>query len=138
VKVSHRTTFTEHPSRVATARGTQGLDHADSAPAGGKSPTYQQRIEISCERHVASLVHQRPNYAPCGARSPLMSGIRGHAGAGGSTSELTVELCTNTKAKFGLDVNMHMTCTNQPAVKVRLPAPSRALSSAQGLSVYNN
>jgi len=39
-------------------------------------------------------------------------------GAGGSTSELTVELCTNAKAKFGLDVNMHMTCTNQPAVKV--------------------
>jgi hypothetical protein len=39
-------------------------------------------------------------------------------GAGGSTSELTVELCTNAKAKFGLDVNMHMTCTNQPAAKV--------------------
>jgi hypothetical protein len=49
----------------------------------------------------------------------VMSGIPRHAGAGGSTSELTVELCTNAKAKFGLDVNMHMTCTNQPAVKVR-------------------
>jgi methylenetetrahydrofolate reductase (NADPH) len=39
-------------------------------------------------------------------------------GAGGSTSDLTVELCTKTKAMTGLDVNMHMTCTNQPAVKV--------------------
>lgn len=39
-------------------------------------------------------------------------------GAGGSTSDLTVELCVNAKAYNGLDVNMHMTCTNQVPEKV--------------------
>mmetsp|Transcript_31306 Transcript_31306/g.43397 ORF Transcript_31306/g.43397 Transcript_31306/m.43397 type:complete len:383 (-) Transcript_31306:136-1284(-) len=39
-------------------------------------------------------------------------------GAGGSTSELTVELSVNSKARYNLDVNMHMTCTNQPLEKV--------------------
>lgn len=39
-------------------------------------------------------------------------------GAGGSTSELTVELCTKSKAQYGVDVNMHMTCTNQAVSKV--------------------
>mmetsp|Transcript_11709 Transcript_11709/g.19880 ORF Transcript_11709/g.19880 Transcript_11709/m.19880 type:complete len:383 (+) Transcript_11709:187-1335(+) len=41
-------------------------------------------------------------------------------GAGGSTCELTLELCTTVKAKYGLDVNMHMTCTNQAVEKVDL------------------
>jgi methylenetetrahydrofolate reductase (NADPH) len=39
-------------------------------------------------------------------------------GAGGSTSELTLELSVNTKKNFNMDVNMHMTCTNQEASKV--------------------
>jgi len=39
-------------------------------------------------------------------------------GAGGSTCELTMELSQNTKKQTGIDVNMHMTCTNQEACKV--------------------
>jgi len=39
-------------------------------------------------------------------------------GAGGSTSDLTLELSVNTKKKTDIDVNMHMTCTNQEATKV--------------------
>lgn len=39
-------------------------------------------------------------------------------GAGGSTSELTLELATNAKKSTNVDVNMHMTCTNQEASKV--------------------
>merc|ERR1711865_638822 len=39
-------------------------------------------------------------------------------GAGGSTSDLTLELSTNCKKNTGLDVNMHLTCTNMPAEKV--------------------
>jgi len=39
-------------------------------------------------------------------------------GAGGSTSDLTLELSVNTKKNTGIDVNMHMTCTNQEATKV--------------------
>lgn len=39
-------------------------------------------------------------------------------GAGGSTSELTLDLSTNAKTSFGLDVNMHLTCTNMEMEKV--------------------
>ena len=48
-------------------------------------------------------------------------------GAGGSTSELTLELSSETKARHDVDVNMHMTCTNQEATKVT--HPSSGLSS---------
>ena len=34
-------------------------------------------------------------------------------GAGGSTADLTLELTANSKKKFGLEANMHLTCTNQ-------------------------
>lgn len=36
-------------------------------------------------------------------------------GAGGSTSEATLEIATNLQKFFGLDVLMHLTCTNMPA-----------------------
>ncbi|KAG8459235.1 hypothetical protein KFE25_005746 [Diacronema lutheri] len=34
-------------------------------------------------------------------------------GAGGSTSELTIELCADAYAAHDIEVNMHLTCTNQ-------------------------
>ena len=33
-------------------------------------------------------------------------------GAGGSTSELTLEICTTVQKFFGVDIMMHLTCTN--------------------------
>jgi hypothetical protein len=42
-------------------------------------------------------------------------------GAGGSTSEMTLELCSNIQQFLGLDVMMHLTCTNMPAEKVCSP-----------------
>ncbi|KAA8493866.1 Methylenetetrahydrofolate reductase 1 [Porphyridium purpureum] len=39
-------------------------------------------------------------------------------GAGGSTSDLTLELVGNIQQFLGLDVMMHLTCTNMPAGKV--------------------
>jgi len=35
-------------------------------------------------------------------------------GAGGSTSELTMQLCDTVKNQFGSVANMHLTCTNMP------------------------
>eukprot|EP01121_Diplochlamys_sp_Union-15-3_P011138 TRINITY_DN3198_c0_g1_i1.p1 TRINITY_DN3198_c0_g1~~TRINITY_DN3198_c0_g1_i1.p1 ORF type:complete len:586 (-),score=89.78 TRINITY_DN3198_c0_g1_i1:116-1873(-) len=35
-------------------------------------------------------------------------------GAGGSTSILTTSLCINSQKYFGLETNMHLTCTNMP------------------------
>jgi methylenetetrahydrofolate reductase (NADPH) len=39
-------------------------------------------------------------------------------GAGGTTSDLTLSLCTQIKAKSGLNPNMHLTCTNMERQKV--------------------
>ncbi|KAI0564155.1 Methylenetetrahydrofolate reductase [Gracilaria domingensis] len=39
-------------------------------------------------------------------------------GAGGSTSDLTLELSGNIQKYLGVDVMMHLTCTNMPAGKV--------------------
>ena len=39
-------------------------------------------------------------------------------GAGGSTSELTMELCTSAQNKHGYISNMHLTCTNMEKGKV--------------------
>jgi len=40
-------------------------------------------------------------------------------GAGGSTSALTLGMSTNFKKHFGVEVNMHLTCTNITAESVR-------------------
>ncbi len=40
-------------------------------------------------------------------------------GAGGSTSDLTVELCVKAIQKFQLNPNMHLTCTNMELDKIR-------------------
>jgi methylenetetrahydrofolate reductase (NADPH) len=39
-------------------------------------------------------------------------------GAGGSTSDLTLELCRHIKTEMNLNPNMHLTCTNMDASKV--------------------
>ncbi len=39
-------------------------------------------------------------------------------GAGGSTSDLTVELCVRAKTEVGMNPNMHLTCTNMEKEKI--------------------
>lgn len=39
-------------------------------------------------------------------------------GAGGSTSELTLDLCVQSKKRFNLNPNMHLTCTNMEEQKI--------------------
>lgn len=41
-------------------------------------------------------------------------------GAGGSTSDLTVELCQKSIDKFNLNPNMHLTCTNMEMDKIKV------------------
>lgn len=40
-------------------------------------------------------------------------------GAGGSTADLTLELSANAQRFFGLDVMMHLTCSNMPRQRIR-------------------
>ncbi|KAK4534421.1 hypothetical protein CDCA_CDCA01G0446 [Cyanidium caldarium] len=53
-------------------------------------------------------------------------------GAGGSTSELTLELSGNIQRFFGLDVTMHLTCTNMREGQVR-----EALEEAKRRGIRN-
>ena len=39
-------------------------------------------------------------------------------GAGGATSDTTLELCVRMKADSGMEPNMHLTCTNMPVEKI--------------------
>ena len=39
-------------------------------------------------------------------------------GAGGSTSDLTLEICINSKKIYGLEACVHLTCTNMTKEKI--------------------
>lgn len=53
-------------------------------------------------------------------------------GAGGSTSDLTMDLCVDAQNKYGVVSNMHLTCTNMPREKLDI-----ALSQAKEHNVRN-
>ncbi|MES1912005.1 MAG: hypothetical protein MHM6MM_004353 [Cercozoa sp. M6MM] len=53
-------------------------------------------------------------------------------GAGGTTSDKTVALCRQGQQEHGLEMNMHLTCTNMPADKV-----DTALQAAIDMGVRN-
>ena len=41
-----------------------------------------------------------------------------HRGAGGSTSDLTMEICKTVQQYMGVDIMMHLTCTNMPSSSI--------------------
>jgi len=53
-------------------------------------------------------------------------------GAGGTTSESTMELCVGAQRKHGLTANMHLTCTNMPREKL-----DAAIADAQKNGIKN-
>ncbi len=53
-------------------------------------------------------------------------------GAGGSTSATTLQLAIESQKKLGLEVNMHLTCTNMDPEKVK-----RALQASKVAGIRN-
>lgn len=53
-------------------------------------------------------------------------------GAGGSTSEITVDLCTSMLHDVGMEPNMHLTCTNMELSKI-----DEALAACKANSIRN-
>lgn len=53
-------------------------------------------------------------------------------GAGGSTSELTQEICHTAQNFLGLETMMHMTCTNMPKESIKA-----ALQKARDSGIRN-
>mmetsp|Transcript_30024 Transcript_30024/g.39494 ORF Transcript_30024/g.39494 Transcript_30024/m.39494 type:complete len:708 (+) Transcript_30024:179-2302(+) len=61
-------------------------------------------------QNLYSRLHRMKNYKPLFADFTW--------GAGGSTSDLTLELATRAQTEVGLTSNMHLTCTNMPEEKI--------------------
>ena len=53
-------------------------------------------------------------------------------GAGGSTSDLTMDICLKLRREFGLVPNMHLTCTNMPEELI-----GKALEGAKAAGIRN-
>jgi methylenetetrahydrofolate reductase (NADPH) len=53
-------------------------------------------------------------------------------GAGGTTSDLTLDLCTKLVRDHNMEANMHLTCTNMPEEKI-----SEALEGAKKVGIRN-
>lgn len=53
-------------------------------------------------------------------------------GAGGTTSELTLEICENAQNYCGLETMMHLTCTNMPREQI-----DSALKRAKAAGIQN-
>jgi len=53
-------------------------------------------------------------------------------GAGGTTSDLTLEICQTAQAVYGLETCMHLTCTNMPKDKI-----DHALKEAKSAGIRN-
>ena len=53
-------------------------------------------------------------------------------GAGGSTSDLTLDLCRNAKERYGMEPNMHLTCTNMEVEKIK-----QGLDGAKAAGIRN-
>lgn len=64
------------------------------------------------------------------AQKPLYADVTW--GAGGSTSDLTLELCIEAQRRFDLNTNMHLTCTNMEEKKL-----TKALEGAKEAGIKN-
>lgn len=73
-------------------------------------------IEFFPPKTEAGLTSLSSVIAKLKTKSPIFADYTW--GAGGSTSDLTVQLCLDAKEKHGLNPNMHLTCTNMDLAKV--------------------
>jgi methylenetetrahydrofolate reductase (NADPH) len=76
---------------------------------------------------VANLYKRAPNFA---AQHALYADVTW--GAGGGTSDLTLEICTRLKRDHGMVPNMHLTCTNMPEELI-----GKALAGAKAEGICN-
>ena len=53
-------------------------------------------------------------------------------GAGGSTSDLTLDICKKMQSEFGIETNMHLTCTNMEISKI-----TKGLEGAKKANIRN-
>ena len=79
------------------------------------------------EEGVANL---KKRFARMASQKPLYADMTW--GAGGSTSDLTLEMCIKLKEAYGFEPNMHLTCTNMEESKVKA-----ALDGAKAAGIDN-
>mmetsp|Transcript_4082 Transcript_4082/g.7820 ORF Transcript_4082/g.7820 Transcript_4082/m.7820 type:complete len:338 (+) Transcript_4082:135-1148(+) len=113
-------------AEVAEAAGAQKL--CDLIQGAGSSPWIAlEFFPPKTETGVANLYKRLDNLKSI---RPLY--IDFTWGAGGSTSDLTLELTEQAQERFGYVANMHLTCTNMPREKL-----DNALKVAQQVGISN-
>ncbi len=83
-------------------------------------PKTENGVKTLVSKRLPSMALQRPLY------------IDMTWGAGGSTSDLTLDLCRQAKDLYGLETNMHLTCTNMEVEKI-----TKGLAGAKAAGIRN-
>lgn len=103
------------------------VDLVRAEEAAGRSFVAFEFFPPRTAEGVANLYKRCPNFA---AQQPLYADVTW--GAGGGTSDLTLEICTRLKRDFGMVPNMHLTCTNMPEELI-----GKALAGAKAEGIRN-
>lgn len=82
----------------------------------GKGDDYFVSFEYYPPRDAAGVQTLYKRLGQMKRQNPLFADFTW--GAGGSTSDLTIELSTNVQARFDVPTNMHLTCTNMVEDKI--------------------
>lgn len=77
-------------------------------------------------KNLEARLERMGNYGP---QKPLFLDVTW--GAGGSTSDKTIDICTKIQKNWGL-ANMHITCTNMPTTKI-----AEGLAAAKAAGIRN-
>jgi methylenetetrahydrofolate reductase (NADPH) len=81
-------------------------------------------------RTAAGVANLTKRFGEMAKQEPLYADMTW--GAGGSTSDLTLDLCKKIQHEFGLPANMHLTCTNMDESKI-----TEALEGAKEFGIRN-
>ena len=87
-------------------------------------------FEFFPPRTVEGVAHLYKRCEAFASQKPLYVDVTW--GAGGSTSDLTMEICTRIRRDHGLVPNMHLTCTNMPVELI-----GKALEGAKAEGIRN-
>jgi methylenetetrahydrofolate reductase (NADPH) len=87
-------------------------------------------FEFFPPRTAEGVTNLNAKFATFATQKPLYVDVTW--GAGGSTSDLTIDLCSRIKKEHGMTPNMHLTCTNMPEELI-----AKALESAKSEGIRN-
>jgi hypothetical protein len=104
---------------AANGAGSTGLKISDLIKSASQDNAIQKPLiafEYYPPKTEAGVTNLKKRFANMAQQKPLYIDVTW--GAGGSTSDLTLDLCIQAKEQNGLEPNMHLTCTNMDVEKI--------------------